>query len=348
MAAWKQQLTERKPAPMRPPIWARGGHAQTLLGHFLPSRGPASEGEPVAIDLDHGDKLIAHYYPPRDSSALVYLFHGLGGSTRSDYMARMTRLAVDHGYGVLAVNHRGCGTGRWLAAKPYHSGRAEDLAAAIGFGRRLHPECLHLAVGFSLSGNAMLLLAAGVRGDVLPDLAISVNAPIQLGKSVLDIKRGISRLYDLRFLQKCRRAVRDRVNKGLIPDHFRIPPWCTLHDFDNIYTAPEGGFRDREDYYETCSAQPYLSQIQVPTVAIICGDDPMIDLQAYLEVDRSDFVWLHQEKHGGHMGYLSGVKTPLGDRRWLDYLLDHYIASFLAQVARQDKAHVPLARSGSC
>jgi hypothetical protein len=35
----------------------------------------------------------------------------------------------------------------------------------------------HLVIGFSLSGNALLVLASGDRGSTLPDAVISVNAP---------------------------------------------------------------------------------------------------------------------------------------------------------------------------
>jgi len=36
---------------------------------------------------------------------------------------------------------------------------------------------------------------------------------------------------------------------------------------------------------------------------------------------RSDFLEVLVTRGGGHMGYLSAARTPLGDRRWLDYFL---------------------------
>jgi len=330
-AAWRRRVTAARLEPCRPPVWARGGHAQTLIAHFAPSPSATAAGERLLIPLEDGDKLSAWHQRGREN-VLLYLFHGLGGSERSDYIQRMLRLAERRGWHALAVNHRGSGPGRGLAAKLYHSGSAGDLAAAIRFGRERHPQKKHLALGFSLSGNALLLLAAGKRGgDAPPDFAVAVNAPIALEKAALSMKKGLNRIYDLTFNIKCRRLVMERFRDGLIDHDYGIPLFGSLHDFDNIYTASAGGFRDREDYYESCSAKPHLSQIAIPTALLTAKDDPMVDFRDYLDADLSPQTMLHLEAHGGHMGYLCSEPTPLGDRRWLDYALDRILRAFLGQ-----------------
>ncbi len=325
---WKNRLTEIEIEPCRPPLWATGGHGQTLLGHFLPSPSPPDPGDPIDIHLPDGDRLVAHFTPGA-ADVVLYLFHGLGGSGEADYMKRQVMLARQRGYKVYAVNHRGCGAGRGLARGPYHSGRGDDMGEVIRFGRQRHPDHFHVGVGFSLSGNAMLLLASGVRGVVPPDLAVSVNAPIQLERSVIALKRGFSRLYDLRFNIRCRRDVRRRFRDGLLENCYDIPVLGTLHDFDDIYTAPEGGFKHREDYYATCSSARYLKQIDIPTVMLTSKDDPMVDYRDYLDADLSSKIHFHLEERGGHMGYLHRERTPLGTNRWLDYALDRYISASL-------------------
>ncbi len=327
---WKQKLEGLDLELCRPPFWARSGHAQTIIAHLWPSPEPDIPGKRLVIDLPDGDKLVADYYRGEDNRALLYLFHGLAGTSRSDYMNRMVRLGLSRGYHVLAVNHRGCGEGRELAGGPYHSGRAEDLAEVIRHGRRLHPEKAHLAVGFSLSGNALLLLMARQRGNVLPDFGIAVNAPIQLEKGAVALKDGVNRLYDMRFAIKCRKAVNERYRLGLIPTHYRIPPLVTLHDFDNIYTAPEGSFKDREDYYATCSAKQFLDRIDRPALLLTSRDDPMVDYHDYLDAQLSPNVILRLEDHGGHMGYLNGKDTSLGTNRWLDHALDRYLTAWMS------------------
>jgi len=326
---WKQRMARMELAPCRQPFWARGGHPQTIIAHLLPSPSPQITGQQHIIPLPDGDQLTASYYVGHSDEVMLYLFHGLGGHIDSDYIRRMTRIGLERGYHVMAVNHRGCGSGDGLAVHPYHSGRAEDLSAVIQYGRDKHPQKRHIAIGFSLSGNALLLLQAGYRGQVQPDLGISVNAPIRLDKAALAIKTGLNRIYDLRFVRKCQKAVRDRYEKGLIQTQYKFPIFNTLYGFDQIYTAPAGGFKDRYHYYDSCSAAPYLEKIKSPTVVLTSRDDPMVDVKNYETAKYAPDVWLHIEKHGGHMGYLTNEQTPLGGNRWLDYALDGFIKAWL-------------------
>ncbi len=330
MNSWKTQFEELALPRCQPPFWARGGHGQTLIAHMLPSVAFPTGAVSHLIDLPDGDRLWADYFAADQDQAVVYLFHGLGGSTQSDYMRRTTRLALNLSCSVMAVNHRGCGQGRGLASAPYHSGRGEDLAAAIAYGRKCWPEKQHIAIGFSLSGNALLLLMAGERGCGPPDFAIAVNAPIHLGNAARAISRGQNRFYDLRFSLRCERMVRQRYRDGLLAQKVRFPWNKSLMAFDRVYTAPAGGFVDPEDYYHRCSAGRFLDRVTVPTVVLTSKDDPMVLYRDYLASPMSSQIHFHLEPHGGHMGYLTRKPTPLGDFRWLDYSLFRYLQTWLA------------------
>jgi predicted alpha/beta-fold hydrolase len=200
--------------------------------------------------LADGDRLVG-FIQPGESDTVIYLFHGLGGSIDSGYMHRTARLALKRGHGVMLFNHRGCGEGQGLSKYPYHSGRAEDLSAVIEYGKKLFPFKRHIAVGFSLSGNALLLLMTGRRGSTQPDAALSVNAPIHLQRTAQSLGEGFNRVYDAKFYLQCR----EDVLKSQADRKFKksLPPLTTLREFDNLYTAPAGGFADREDYYSSCS-----------------------------------------------------------------------------------------------
>lgn len=278
------------------------------------------------MSLPGKDRLIGREYAG-GSDTLVCFFHGLGGSNDADYMRRGVAVALGLGHGAWSLNHRGCGEGAGLAAGIYHSGRADDLGAVFAHARACHPGKRLLAVGFSLSGNALLLnLGEGIGRFEKPDLAIAVNPPIDLEKGARLLERGINRIYDFRFVLRCRGAVRERVAAGLIPDQYPVPWWATLRGFDNAVTAPIGGFRDREDYYSRCSAMPHLSRIDRPTVILAARDDPFIDWHDHVAAARSDLVHLHLEDSGGHMGY---VGTGAPRYRWLDLALTHYIVELL-------------------
>ena len=313
--------------PCAPPKWARGGHLQTILGHILPSPALREKGERLELEVTGGDRLVAHFYPGR-SRNVVYLFHGLGGSAQSTYIQRTALLARDKGHSVFVFNHRGCGEGAKLAREPYHSGRAEDLSALIREGRRRLPEHRHVAIGFSLSANALLLLAAGQRAEVLPDAAIAVNAPIDLRNCSRLLGTGLNRVYDFRFMQDMRREIRDRAHLDPELSHIKIARLASIWDFDDLYTAPRGGFRDREHYYATCSANQYLKDIAIPTIVLTAKDDPFVDYRDYETARLSPHVHMRIEESGGHMGYLTATPTPLNSQRWLDYALLTYLESF--------------------
>jgi predicted alpha/beta-fold hydrolase len=63
-------------------------------------------------------------------------------------------------------------------------------------------------------------------------------------------------------------------------------------------------------------------------VVITSKDDPFVNYKSYLQSSGSPNVKLHIEESGGHMGYLSNEKTPLGNRRWLDYAINETLKAF--------------------
>ncbi len=123
------------------------------------------------------------------------------------------------------------------------------------------------------------------------------------------------------MVNRLRKKIEDKYRTGLIAKHYEIPWWATIYDLDQIYTAEAGNFKDREDYYESCSAKNYLASIDVPTYCLTAADDPFVSVKEYESVQFPKNVQLHVEARGGHLGYLTRTPTPLGSTRWLDYYL---------------------------
>ena len=315
----------RYPLPCRPPRWAAGGHLQTLWGHLLPARAPRPSASPDyrrrEVELSDGERLVVHE-AAGTSGVRVYLFHGLSGDADADYVRCAARALRGARHAVTAVNHRGCGAGRGLAWRPYHSGSWEDMGAVVQAGRHDSPGLLHVVIGFSLSANAGLLLAAR-GGDARPDALIAVNPPADLATSSSLIHRGLNRLYELRFLWRLRREVHRRVQAGKTRRAYRIPRLASLCEFDDLFTAPEVGFADGADYYATCSSGPWLGAIELPTVVLTAADDPFVPPGAVRGVEGSSRAWLHVEPSGGHVGYV--MRKGWGWGRWLDGALVHYV-----------------------
>ncbi len=253
---------------------------------------------------------------------VVAAFHGLSGSSDSRYMRRTAAVSRRLGFSCLLVNHRGCGDGKGLAKGPYHSGRGEDASAVFEFLKDRLPGHRRIGVGYSLGGNALLLLLSGGRGTECPEAALAVNAPISLGRSAVQLHQGMNKVYDSHFVRLCLQSVHERREAGLIGDEYRFPRKMTLMEFDDYYTAPAGGFRDRYDYYDSCSTSGRLDKINVPTVLLTSKDDPFVDYRDYADAKLAPGVRLHLETYGGHMGYLS--KGP--NLHWLNLALEHYLS----------------------
>ena len=315
------------PIPCRPPWWAASGHWQTILGNYLPGKSPDHPSEPFLLPLRDGDQLAGRQYPG-ETDVLALVFHGLGGDDQAHYVRRTVALARKLGHHVWTVNHRGCGEGRGLAKKPYHSGSGDDLGAVFAAARERLPHLRQLAVGYSLSANALLVTLGGGLPEpaAQPDAAIAVNPPVDLGACSDTIHRGLSRLYELRFIRRCRDAIQQRIEDGLISDSYRTWPLMSLREFDDAYTTKAAGFRDADDYYTRCSARHHLSRITVPTVILMAKDDPFIPWQHAVQANPSPAVHLHLEPRGGHMGYLS---RDLPGHRWLPYAVEHYAKELL-------------------
>jgi predicted alpha/beta-fold hydrolase len=321
---------------LKAPFWADSGHLQTLCAHFIPSKNYSRPTQELTIPLQDGDALKA-YYSQGQQNVIVCIFHGLGGDITSDYMQRTAELSADMGLGVLLVNHRGAQSGAGLAKNPYHSGRGEDVSDVLAWIRQKYPGQLLITVGVSMSGCILLNLVTGRRGTEKPDGVITVNAPLNLEKGSILLSKGFNRVYDFRFVRKLDRQIKQKKELGLLTKTYPVPLFTTVHDFDDIYTAPASGFKNREHYYESCSPHGYLDQISRPTIMLHSFDDPFVPVEDYLSAKTSSFVQLHIEERGGHVGYYSGQALPLqiggktiATHRWLDYFLSQALQRLLA------------------
>lgn len=325
------------PPPRRcdPPRWARGGHAQTLLGHVLPTRlpasGPRAGWRAVSLPLADGGALAA-WHRPGARGPVVVLWHGLGGSTSSPYLRVAADACARRGHAVLAVLHRGSGGTRERTCLPYMAGNTRDLVDALLWTRARHPGRSVFLVGFSLSGNT-LLKGLGEEGGPRPEAALAVNPAVDLDLTSRHLLRWPQRGYDLWILRACRRWV-PRL-RGTDGRRYRVPALASLREFDARYIAPVWGFPDRETYYREASSAARLAAIRTPTAILAAADDPIVPLAPLREARRSPAVALHVEPHGGHLGFLSRGRGGRVDR-WLDHALGHYLDQAAALATTTD------------
>ena len=140
------------------------------------------------------------------------------------------------------------------------------LGGGATYVQQLCPGSPLSLVGFSL-GASMVLKLLG-RDEALPsniDSAIAVAPPLDL--------QACSRNLNVRLESHLRSQLRADTTTGMSTDRRRQVPdlrghaWPrppeTLYEFDQLFTAPLGGFRDVEDYYRRCSSLPDLQRIRV-------------------------------------------------------------------------------------
>lgn len=347
-----------------------GGHSQTLLGHFLPTRELSlGNAERIELEVSNGDRLVGFKYlsSTKPEVGLLHIFHGLAGSSESFYMPRAAHGALELGFTVVLWNHRGCGPGRKLAIEPYHSGRSDDLARAVRWGRELKRSTTeaytHGVLGYSLSANATCLLAAQVVPALdtqplsdkafknmgsLPDFAIAVNPPFNLKRAAERLSQGPSRIYGQSFMPALLESLDDRTNREpenserrvLINLASRARKKLSVFDsvgtFDAAYTGPAGGFQDHLDYYDRASSGRYFHLAKIPLVILSADDDPITngfrDLpQEKFPSSGNGLIVIDDQAEGGHMGYIDRrtLFSPWKKKsRWLERRIKLYLQAF--------------------
>jgi predicted alpha/beta-fold hydrolase len=313
----------------------RGGQFQTLAAFLWSSTPDVKADEYIHVSVSGGDQVeLAVNHPAGRAKANIFMMHGLGGDAQSSYKLRVARKLLPEGYRIVRYNHRGNGATVPPARGIYHSGSTSDVMAALKVILERWPNTPLLLIGYSLSGTILLNLlawhaeeigkATEIRG------ALSVCSPLDLHRSTLAIASKRNRHLDLFFARTLIEQLRARelISDDDLRTKFRKP---TLRKVDEYVVAPQGGFRDADDYYDSCSPIKRLTEIRLPTLILTAADDPIVPLEGLVETPRSTSVTLRIEKSGGHMGFLSRKRTPHKDYRWLDQFIGSWAEHMLGQ-----------------
>jgi len=285
-------------APYEAPWWLPGGHLQTLAGALGPA--PRIAWRRERWDTPDGDFIDLDWAPGPARGPLVALFHGLEGGSSSHYARRIARGAVAAGLRVVVPHFRGCSGSLNRLPRAYHSGDSEEVAWIL---RRLGAD---YAVGISLGGNALLKYLGEAGAAAVPRRAVAVSAPLDVAACGRALDRGLNRrLYTRLFLFTLKAKALAKISLGwLAADRGRVARVATLHEFDDLVTAPLHGFRDADDYWRRASSVPLLRRIAAPTLLLNARNDPFMPPQVLDAVDdRLPAVMLEFPRAGGHAGF---------------------------------------------
>ncbi len=310
----------------RPPFFAQQGDVNTLLSSLWPVPKLDFKKEKLVIPYADGSHTIGDFYP-EDSNRhqtgdegqwIAVFFHGLAGSSESDFLIRGVRVAAQMGIPALAMNHRNCGSALGLASSTYHSGKGEDASDVFDFVKAQWPQKKIIAISYSLGASMLLNLRTHRSGHTQPDLVVAINPPLDLKVSSVLLTEGSGRIYGQHFVRKLRRQIDSLIKLGKVDSKHCIPPKANLIDVDEIFTAPLSGFRSADHYYEVASSGEHLANIDQETLILASLDDPFIPYDRWLvKFIFSPQLRFHFVDHGGHVGFWNYK------RRWSELFLEN-------------------------
>jgi len=294
------------------PWWLPDGHSQTIWAALCARRhfGPAPAWQRQRWSTPDGDFIDVDFaaHPVAAQAPLLVLFHGLEGSSASQYAVAFADFAASQGLAFAVPHFRGCSGELNHAPRAYHSGDFEEIHWILRRFAQAQPERPLLAAGVSLGGNALLRWAGemGQQAGRTVSAVAAICSPLDLAAGGQAIGRGFSRLvYTRMFLSSMvPKALQKLAQHPGLFDRDALLAARDLYDFDNIFTAPLHGFRDTDDYWARASAKPVLPGIRVPALALNARNDPFVPAASLpTPAQAGPCVTLWQPPQGGHVGF---------------------------------------------
>ncbi len=306
------------------------GHpnVQTLLGHFLPGPAITLPTREQILRLPDGDGLVLYDNIPTGWQAgrrIAVLVHGLCGSHDSPGVKRVAARLLAHGIRTVRIDLRGAGKALPLCRGFYHAGRSDDIRAVLQEVRRWSPESAVALIGISLGGALVLKTAGEALKHPIPyvERVAAMNPPIDLRRCSAMMSLPRNRMYDHYFVNVLIAEAKQR--QRYFPDlpPLAFPRRMTIRLFDDLYTAPRGGFADALDYYQRAAALPLIANIKIPTLILTARDDPFIAVEPFEELKPPPNVTVEILPYGGHIGFVGWDGT--GGVRWAESRVTEWV-----------------------
>ncbi len=308
-----------------PALLLRNPHLMTLVPRYWP-RPTWKKGLPQSERLfttQPGTQLlgICHWQEAPTTRSTLVLVHGLEGSAESHYMRGMAAKAYREGFNVIRMNQRTCGGTDHLSPTLYNSGLSSDYRAVTRELRVSDRLTRIWLVGYSMGGN-LALKAAGELGASEPALAgvVAISPNIDPTQCVAALETPRNWLYHSHFLSGLKARMQRKA--ALFPGKWDLSPlrlMKTITQFDDAYTARDGGYRDVADYYNRAGSRHVLPHISVPTLILTAQDDPFIPASIFETpaVRNNTHIALAMLRYGGHCGFFQ-KRRPKEDRFWAE------------------------------
>lgn len=284
-------------------LW-KGAHLETILPGLLRKLNIPWVRE--RVQLNDGDFIDIDWLKNRQTK-LLFLLHGLEGSSQSQYMKGFAKYFSERGYDVCAMNFRSCSGETNKLLRSYHSGATEDLHEVLTYVLNTNTYTEVYLSGFSLGGNLLLRYLGENKYPIPPQVkrACAFSVPVDLKAGSKQMESPANSLYMAMFLKSLNRKL--RIKAEMFPGKIDIRGLVfirTFHEWDDKYTAPLHGFKGCDDYYQSCSSLFVLNQIKVPTLLVNALNDPFLAESCYPSPNNlGEHLLLETPLYGGHCGF---------------------------------------------
>ncbi|MFA9213628.1 MAG: YheT family hydrolase [Candidatus Methylacidiphilales bacterium] len=285
--------------------WIKNKHIETILPalfrkvnvHYERQRLGLADGDFIDID-----------WIKNNNDRLLLLFHGLEGSSQSQYIKGFAKHFSSQNFDICAVNFRSCSGENNRLITSYHSGKSDDIQTIIDHIISNNSYKNIVLGGFSLGGN-VLLKYLGENGNKVPTLikaAFAFSVPVDLAASSKTLSQTWNKVYMARFLKSLNRKLIEKSEK--FPNQINIKGLekiTTFDDWDTRFTAKIHGFENAQHYYQECSSLQFLNEIKVPTLLVNAQNDPFLAPTCFPTEVAKNHPYFHLEtpKFGGHVGF---------------------------------------------
>jgi hypothetical protein len=305
--------------PLRPyaaPLLLRSGHLQTFLASSdFRARGPnpmLEAARDVILEAGDGIRLLGSHSPQRAAApkGLAVMLHGWEGSIDSTYMRCTGRALYRRGYDVFRLNFRDHGRSHHLNPGLFYAARLPEVFVAVRQAARFAGSLPVFLIGFSLGANFALRVALRCVQDPIPGLkhVVAISPVLDPDESTSRADRHpVIRRY---FMKKWRRSL--NVKQALFPDHFDFGPLLKLKTIQATTEAllkRYSEYPSARDYFRAYTLTgDALRRLPLPVTLLTAADDPIIPVRDFQRLSLPPTARLVICRHGGHNGFLEGIR----------------------------------------
>ena len=138
----------------RPSYLVLSGLGQTLYAGVMRVQNPGYQTELLKL-ADGGQLTLQSVIHLNENKGVVIIVPGVCGDGNNSYIINTVNKAIENGYSVYVINHRGLCSTPLLTPLTYHGGSSSDIKAAIEHISSKHPGQPIYGVGYSLGSNML-------------------------------------------------------------------------------------------------------------------------------------------------------------------------------------------------